>query len=89
MRKIVTISLVLGLTSTLMAKPNIPNTEMKARIAEMAGKKGMIKEFERWPHYKKLYLKAFDNMLIERKKRGLETNWKSAEEVMNWWIYKQ
>jgi hypothetical protein len=49
MRKIVTISLVLGLTSTLMAKPNIPNTEMKARIAEMAGKKGIFAPHEVFP----------------------------------------
>ena len=55
----------------------------------MAGEKGMMKEFKRWPHYKKMYLKAFNNMLKEREKRGLETNWKSAEEVMNWWIHNQ
>ncbi len=78
-------------------KYNIPYCELYDQGFErlgcigcpMAGKKGMIKEFKRWSHYKKLYLKAFDNMLIERDRRGLETMWKSADEVMDWWINKQ
>lgn len=52
----------------------------------MSGKKGMIKDFERYPRYKQNYIKAFDRMLIERKKKGLETAWKNGEEVFEWWI---
>lgn len=53
----------------------------------MSGKKGMLKEFELYPQYYKNYLSAFDRMLKNRKEKGLETNWKTAEEVMDWWIY--
>lgn len=46
------------------------------------------KQFERYPKYKQNYLKAFERMLEERKRRGLETklNWQSADDVMRWWI---
>lgn len=52
----------------------------------MAGKKRW-KEFADFPKYKKLYLHAFDRMIEERKKRGKETEWKSAEEVFSWWMH--
>lgn len=55
----------------------------------MAGKKGMLKEFEMYPQYYKNYLSAFGRMLEVRKEKGLETNWGTAEDVMNWWIYGQ
>ena len=44
------------------------------------------KEAERWPKYSELYLKAFERMLEERERRGLPTEWKTAEEVMVWWM---
>ena len=59
------------------------------RLAEMAGTKNIIKEFERYPKFKKLYLMTFEKMLVERKKRGLETNWNNADDVFNWWISNQ
>lgn len=44
-------------------------------------------EFERWPKYKALYLKAFARMLEARKKAGLPCeNWKTPEDVMEWWM---
>ena len=56
----------------------------------MAGKKGREAEFIRWPKYKDLYLKAFDNMLEERKRRGkLEGSWRMGDtglDVFNWWM---
>ena len=56
----------------------------------MARKKGRIAEFIRWPKYKDLYIKAFDNMLQERKNRGkLEGSWRMGEtgrDVFNWWM---
>lgn len=51
----------------------------------MAGKKRW-KEFVDFPEYKKLYLHAFDRMLLERERRGKENKWKSAEEVFSWWM---
>lgn len=43
-------------------------------------------ELEKYPKFKDLYLRAFQDMLQEREKRGKETKWKTPEEVMNWWI---
>ena len=55
----------------------------------MAGKKGREAAFSRWPKYKDLYIKAFENMLEERKHRGkLEGSWRmgTGEDVFNWWM---
>lgn len=53
----------------------------------MAGRKGRENEFSRWPKYKNLYLRAFDRMLEERKRRGKETTtWATAEDVFNRWM---
>lgn len=53
----------------------------------MAGTNGMLKEFERYPKYYNAYLRAFDKMLIKRKKSNMPTLWKDANDVMKWWIY--
>lgn len=56
----------------------------------MAGKKVREAEFIRWPKYKDLYIKAFDNMLKERERRGkLEGSWRMGGrgiDVFNWWM---
>jgi len=52
----------------------------------MAGPKRQREEFQRWPKYEQMYLRAFSKMLDERKRRGLKTDWTSAEEVMSWWL---
>jgi len=52
----------------------------------MAGVKQRKADFERYPGYYKAYLRAFENMLEERERKGKETSWKSAEEVMAWWL---
>lgn len=43
-------------------------------------------EFYFYPKYKTMYLHAFDRMLKARDGAGLKTNWKSGEEVMEWWL---
>ena len=43
-------------------------------------------ELERWPKYKQLYLIAFKNMIRNRNEKGLDTEWTTPEEVMDWWI---
>ena len=54
----------------------------------MAGQKGMLREFERWPKYYEAYLRAFDRMLSARQQSGLACdNWHDAQAVMDWWIY--
>lgn len=52
----------------------------------MAGGKGQKKEFERYPKYRQLYIHAFERMLEERDRAGLESEWKDGEEVMQWWL---
>lgn len=52
----------------------------------MATKRERERELSRWPKYNEAYLRAFARMLEERKKRELPTNWRSPEEVMDWWV---
>lgn len=40
-------------------------------------------ELERWPTYKRAYLKAFDKML---KRYDRTTTWKTAQDVLNWML---
>ena len=51
----------------------------------MATTKERLKEFKRYPKYKKNYIMAFDKML---KNMGRTTNWKTGKDVFNWWIYR-
>ena len=53
------------------------------------GRPGQQKrEFERWPKYQNNYLKAFERMLAENKKKGVpnKLNWQTADDVMRWWL---
>ena len=52
----------------------------------LAGRKQMTKELNRWPQYRKAYLKAFEEMLIVRKENDMVTKWKTGDEVMEWWL---
>ena len=56
----------------------------------MAGQHEREEEFARWPKYKNLYLKAFENMLKVREARGkMQGSWrmgKTGEDVFNWWM---
>ena len=52
----------------------------------MAGFAGRVAEFTRYPAYKRSYLRAFRAMLLEREKRGLPTQWQTAEDVYHWWM---
>jgi len=55
----------------------------------MAGRKGIIFEFEMYPQYRKNYVSAFDRMLAARKRDGLMSDKKWAnggESVMDWWL---
>lgn len=47
---------------------------------------GRWKEFRRYPGYKLMYLRAFDRMVAERKKRNLPTMWADGEECFHWWM---
>ena len=43
-------------------------------------------ELDRYPKFKAAYIRAFEKMIAERNKRGLPTEWKTGEEVMDWWL---
>lgn len=48
----------------------------------MGGGKKMADELERWPTYKRAYLRAFAKMLKNQKSR----KWKTPDEVLKWWL---
>lgn len=53
----------------------------------MQGKKGMRKEFRKYPKYYYNYIRAFDKMIKAINESGRKTTaWSSGEEVMRWWI---
>ena len=52
----------------------------------MASVKQRLKEFRDFPKYELNYKKAFERMLQARKSKQLETKWKSADEVFDWWV---
>lgn len=51
----------------------------------MAGK-GRTKQFQRWPKYKQMYMRAFEKMIKARKENGLKNIFETAQEVFNWWM---
>lgn len=53
----------------------------------LASKRARVEEFLRWPKYKASYLRAFEEMLRERERRGKETTtWQNATDVFNRWM---
>ena len=40
------------------------------------------KELERWPTYRRAYIKAFDRMIKEHERKGLKTKWVNGDNVM-------
>lgn len=51
----------------------------------MAGDKRQ-KEFERWPKFKRNYISAMERTLQIRLEKGLDTEWKSGQEMFDWWM---
>lgn len=43
-------------------------------------------QLDRYPTYKRAYIRAFDMMVENRKIKGLETKWKDGQEVYDWWV---
>lgn len=52
----------------------------------MAERRNRYTEFAMYPEYKNNYIKTFDRMIVERKKRNLPTEWKSGNDVFRWWM---
>lgn len=51
----------------------------------MASVKGRKREFERYPKFRALYVRAFDRM-IENYEKKTDRGWQNGEEVMRWWL---
>lgn len=51
----------------------------------MAGKRRW-KEFIDFPKIKNAYIRAFEKMIVVRKRKGMETQWGTGEEVFRWWM---
>lgn len=45
-----------------------------------------IKDLDTYPKFKQAYINAFDRMLQRCKEAGLNTSWKNAQEVFDWWV---
>lgn len=56
----------------------------------MAGKAGRQRQFSRYPKYQEMYIRAFDRMLEERKRRGkMGGTWRigtTGMDVFHWWM---
>lgn len=55
----------------------------------MAGAQGRQREFNRYPKYKDAYIRAFDKMLEERKRRGKTGTWSTGttgRDIYHWWM---
>ncbi len=48
--------------------------------------KARYTEFRIFPKYKEAYMRAFEKMLKERKRRELTTEWNCAHDVFDWWM---
>lgn len=48
--------------------------------------KNRHKGLNRWPHIKRMYIKAFDDMLDAREARGKDRIFNTGEDVMDWWL---
>ncbi len=57
-------------------------------LCPMQGKAGMLVDAGRWPKIAKSYKSAFARCIEKRKADGLPTEWKTAQEMWDWWIYQ-
>ena len=57
-------------------------------MCPMQGRKGMLRDAQRWPKYYNAYLHTFGKMLIEKRKKHdmTITKWNTAQDVMDWWM---
>ena len=52
----------------------------------MGGSKSQLKEFELYPKYKEMYIRAFGRMLEAHKgTKNYQFNWQSGQDVYDWW----
>ncbi|HOE39615.1 MAG TPA: phosphoadenosine phosphosulfate reductase family protein [Bacteroidales bacterium] len=59
------------------------NTRIGCIGCPLSGQKTMVSDFERYPNFKKLYIRAFDKMLDFHKEK--EYTWETGQDVFDWW----
>ena len=52
----------------------------------LAGARQQKKDFAKYPKYKQKYIRAFDNLVKERWRLGLKTDWTDGKDVLKWWL---
>ena len=55
----------------------------------MARQAGREREFERWPTYKRAYIRAFEKLAKYRNENNLNggrTSWSTGQEIFDWWM---
>ena len=52
----------------------------------MGGRSGRLRDFERYPKYKKQYIRSFEKMLKARGDRERVDEWQTGQDVFDWWI---
>lgn len=52
----------------------------------MQNTKTKLREFEKYPKYKQLYISAFDKMLKANTDRVYKYTWQNSTDVFNWWV---
>lgn len=53
----------------------------------LGGYKQQLRNFERYPKFRALYIRAFDRMLKQCRENGVPRyGWKTGEDVMEWWL---
>ena len=63
-------------------------TRIGCVMCPMASIKKRKAEAAMFPGFYRAYLRAFDKMLDRRRELGKETSWKTARDVMDWWLSK-
>ena len=52
----------------------------------LATRKSREADFRRFPTYKQAYMRAFERMIEAREESGLPVEWKTGQDVFNWWM---
>jgi len=55
-------------------------------MCPMAGKDGMLRDAARWPKIADAYKRAFQRCVDKRIADGLPTEWRTGQEMFDWWI---
>lgn len=79
---------------TYIRRFNLPTCSLYAEgykrigcvMCSMAGASGMARDAARWPKIAEAYKRAFQRCVDKRIADGMVTDWKSGDEMYDWWI---